>query len=150
MSFVLVNQWNEFAGQPNGGGYGPHHDDFVDSYSSELTNDMEPTDLAACGYKRPNITCGGYGYRQLNLLRLATAVLKEGPGAALGASTVLLPTSPPTGAVLQGHAEVNVTWEGLTSKSAVQVQVQGGAGEGGGGGPFVPVDGSDLSFTLDG
>jgi len=63
LSFVLVNQWNEFAGQANGQGYGPNHDLYVDSYSAELTNDMEPTDLAACAYRRPNTTCGGYGYR---------------------------------------------------------------------------------------
>lgn len=94
--FLFVCQWNEFAGellflllmvapfigfagtgQANGQGYGPNHDDYVDSYSAELSNDMEPTSLTACAYARPNTVCGGWCVHccgLLLLLRAATMV----------------------------------------------------------------------------
>ena len=40
--FLLICQWNEFAGQPNGSpGY-------TDSYNVSLSNDFEPTRFVLC------------------------------------------------------------------------------------------------------
>ena len=68
--FLLICQWNEFAGQANGGGIGPNHNIYVDSHSPQLSNDIEPTSLTTCAYKRPNKTCDGYGWQPINLLRV--------------------------------------------------------------------------------
>ena len=45
---LLICQWNEFAGQPGG-----PPGQYVDSYNSSLTNDMEPISLSECAYVRP-------------------------------------------------------------------------------------------------
>eukprot|EP00045_Choanoeca_perplexa_P012012 m.129474 g.129474 ORF g.129474 m.129474 type:complete len:574 (-) comp15850_c0_seq6:226-1947(-) len=60
---VLVNQWNEFAGQAEGSKA------YADIYNTSLGNDMEPLSLTECGYPRPGTVCGGWGYRYLNLLK---------------------------------------------------------------------------------
>jgi hypothetical protein len=65
--FLLICQWNEFAGQPEGAGYGPKHDMYVDSYSPELSNDIEPTSLTTPAYRGK----GGWGYLYLNLTQAA-------------------------------------------------------------------------------
>ncbi|HOZ49462.1 MAG TPA: hypothetical protein PLO37_24020 [Candidatus Hydrogenedentes bacterium] len=62
--FVLLHQFNEFAGQPEGAGYGENHDIYVDSYSVELSDDFEPVSLTAPGYRGDN---GGWGFYYLNL-----------------------------------------------------------------------------------
>ena len=49
--FIQIHQWNEFAGQPKGHGYGPRHDVYVDEYSPEFSDDIEPTQLDKCGYR---------------------------------------------------------------------------------------------------
>ena len=41
---LLVCQWNEWNGQPDG-----HPGGFVDAYNISFTNDLEPTALAECG-----------------------------------------------------------------------------------------------------
>ncbi len=65
--FLLLNQWNEFAGQPVGGGYGPKHDVYVDIYSEELSDDMEPVSVQLPGLR----SRGGEGYRDYNLTSAA-------------------------------------------------------------------------------
>lgn len=65
--FLLICQWNEFAGQPKASGYGPKHDVYVDCFSPELSNDIEPTSLTTPAY-RGN---GGWGYFYLNLTQAA-------------------------------------------------------------------------------
>lgn len=53
---LLVNQWNEYAGQPEKAGT-----EYVDIYNATLGNDMEPTSLTECAYVRPNNRrCGGW------------------------------------------------------------------------------------------
>ncbi|EDQ86421.1 uncharacterized protein MONBRDRAFT_28297 [Monosiga brevicollis MX1] len=95
---VLVCQWNEFIGQSEGS-----TTTYVDIYNSTLGNDMEPTDLVQCAYQRPDdLHCGGWlwlknrappqqradigcwvrGYRSLNMLRGATALMSD-PEVAL-------------------------------------------------------------------
>jgi len=63
--FLLLNQWNEFAGQAEGTGYGPNKDQYVDTYNVELSDDIEPTSLTACSYRG----CGGWGFYYQNLTR---------------------------------------------------------------------------------
>jgi len=105
--FVFICQWNEYAGQPNGQGYGPNNDIYVDSYSADLSNDIEPTSLNACPYPRPNTTCGGWGYQATNLQR---ALIDHyfNISQALD-STFLTITSPVFGQVIQ-NSILNVTW----------------------------------------
>ena len=63
--FVMLHQFNEFAGQPEGHGYGEKHDIYVDSYSVELSDDIEPVSLTAHAYRGQ----GGWGFFYLNLTR---------------------------------------------------------------------------------
>lgn len=77
--FIQVHQWNEFAGQENGRGipvdyWGskPAHAKseaprqvYADEYDVQLSDDLEPTHLHACGYRG----CGGWGYYYYNLTR---------------------------------------------------------------------------------
>ncbi len=78
--FLLINQWNEFFGQKNGEGYGPKHDGYGDTYSVELSDDIEPTKLDGCGYRG----CGGWGYYYLNLTKALIDLYRgETPDASL-------------------------------------------------------------------
>ncbi|MGC8632073.1 MAG: hypothetical protein ACP5T2_06660, partial [Thermoprotei archaeon] len=43
--FIIINQWNEFAGQPNGSA------SYEDCYSAQYSNDIEPTQLDGWGYR---------------------------------------------------------------------------------------------------
>ena len=63
---VLLHQWNEFTGQSEGNGHGPEHDIYVDSYSVELSDDLEPVSMTAPGYRGDH---GGWGFYYLNLTR---------------------------------------------------------------------------------
>ncbi len=63
--FLQIHQFQEFAGQWEGGGYGPARDMYVDSYSVELSDDIEPVSLTAHAYRGE----GGWGFLYLNLLR---------------------------------------------------------------------------------
>jgi hypothetical protein len=71
--FLELHQFNEFAGQPEGGGYGPNHDIYVDSYSSELCDDMEPVSLTAPAYRGD----GGWGFLFLNLTRALVDLYRQ-------------------------------------------------------------------------
>eukprot|EP01083_Nonionella_stella_P037178 101371_1 len=70
--FLFICQWNEFRGHANGAAtYG-------DIYNSTLGNDIEPASLTQCGYIRPNDAyCGGWGFRQLNILHSITYLLSS-------------------------------------------------------------------------
>ena len=63
--FIEIHQFNEFAGQPEGHGYGPNKDVYVDSYSVELSDDIEPVSLTAPAYRGE----GAWGFFYLNLTR---------------------------------------------------------------------------------
>jgi len=62
---ILLHQFNEFAGQAESHSYGPDRDIYVDSYSVELSDDIEPISLTA-GYRGDQ---GGWGFHYLNLTR---------------------------------------------------------------------------------
>lgn len=117
--FLMVCQWNEYAGQPNGGGYGPDKNRFVDSYSPNLSNDLEPTSPGACAYARPNRTCGGYGWQPANLFRALLDQYRSVTWAASAAgppfnSTLVLIKQPEDGAILGvngvGATTLSVSW----------------------------------------
>eukprot|EP00730_Choanoeca_flexa_P002907 TRINITY_DN11224_c0_g1_i3.p1 TRINITY_DN11224_c0_g1~~TRINITY_DN11224_c0_g1_i3.p1 ORF type:complete len:572 (+),score=75.70 TRINITY_DN11224_c0_g1_i3:2-1717(+) len=93
---VLINQWNEFAGQPNGA------DAYADIYNTSLGNDMEPLSLTECGYPRPNTTCGGWGYRYLNFLRGAVMRISSQDTA----SSIFTVASPRYGATVARQMQV--------------------------------------------
>jgi len=57
--FILICQWNEFAGQPNGSS------GYYDCYSVQYSNDIEPTQLDGWGYRGD----GGWGYYYLVLTK---------------------------------------------------------------------------------
>ena len=90
---VLLHQWNEFTGQSEGNGHGPNHDIYVDSYSVELSDDLEPVSMTAPGYRGDN---GGWGFYYLNLTR---ALLDLYRGHAPG-DTILAVAGPFRGATV--------------------------------------------------
>lgn len=85
--FLNVCQWNEYAGTPEG----PAGTAYEDSYSPDLSNDLEPTSPWAPAYQRPGQVRagGGYGYRGLNSLALVRALLAD-PTAADGSAALFI------------------------------------------------------------
>ena len=97
--FLNICQWNEFAGQPIGHGYGSQHNIYLDCYDTHLSNDIEPTSLTAyCG-------CGGWGFYYLNLTRAFVNLYHQG----VPRTTVLAIGSPERNAVVSGKS-VFVRW----------------------------------------
>ena len=70
---MLIHQFNEFAGQPEGLGHGPEKNHYYDTYSAELTDDCEPTSLDTPAYRSK----GGWGFHYLNLVRAAVDLYKQ-------------------------------------------------------------------------
>ncbi len=106
--FIELHQFQEFAGQFEGNGYGPKHDHYVDSYSVEFSDDIEPVSLDAPGYRGE----GGWGFFYLNLTRaLVDLYRQETP-----ATTVVAIGQPANGAVITDD-EVEVVWTSV-GKSA--------------------------------
>lgn len=99
IEFILLSQWAEYAGQPNGGGYGPNHDIYVDSYSAELSNELEPTSMYACAYRRPGIACGAWGMRNLNTVGMLVDAVQDVTALDEGVVAVAI-TSPTLGATV--------------------------------------------------
>ncbi len=93
--FLLINQWNEFAGQPRAAST------HVDTYTAALSNDIEPTSLSGCGYA----SCGGWGFYYLNLTR-ALIHLYHQPHPQ---TTVLAVAAPLRGQVVCGPT-LHVSW----------------------------------------
>ncbi|MEN8202314.1 MAG: hypothetical protein ABFS28_06940 [Bacteroidota bacterium] len=63
---VMLHQFNEYTGQTEGHGYGPDNSIYVDSYSNELSDDLEPVSLTAPGFRGDQ---GGWGFYYVNLTR---------------------------------------------------------------------------------
>jgi hypothetical protein len=99
--FLIINQWNEFAGQPDGGGYGPKKDQYVDCYSPELSDDIEPTSLTTKAYRGS----GGWGYSYYNM----TSALIRLYHAPKPNSTLLAVSQPLNGAIVHGDL-LRVEW----------------------------------------
>ena len=101
--FILLHQFNEFSGQSEGNGIGPNHDIYVDSYSVELSDDIEPVSTTALGYRGDK---GGWGYYFLNLTRALIAIDKN----TSEGSTILAVANPIRNSVLKKDSKLNVQW----------------------------------------
>lgn len=103
--FLEIHQYQEFAGQWEGAGYGPGKDLYVDSYSVELSDDIEPVSLTAAAYRGD----GGWGFYYLNLLRALVDCYRQ----AEPETTVLALDHPGYGKTVSGDAlPLRWTWVG--------------------------------------
>ncbi len=108
--FIQLHQFQEYAGQWEGGGYGPEKDIYVDSYSVEMSDDIEPTSLTAPGYRGE----GGWGYYYLNLTRALVDLYHQEPMD----TTVLALASPsPHQVIMDDHLKVEWNWVGKAPQS---------------------------------
>jgi hypothetical protein len=101
--FILLHQFNEFTGQGEGSGYGPNHNVYLDSYSVELSDDIEPVSTTAAGYRGDK---GGWGYYFLNLTRALISVDRNNSNG----STILSVAKPIRNSVLKKDEKLNVQW----------------------------------------
>lgn len=109
--FLLINQFNEFAGEP------PSATVHVDTYTESLSDDIEPTSLTDCGY----VSCGGWGFYYLNLTRALIGLYRH-PNPQ---STVLAVGSPLQGSAVCGNT-LGVDWTALGAKpKGYEVRVDG-------------------------
>lgn len=99
--FVQLHQFQEYAGQPEGQGYGPNHDQYVDTYSVELSDDIEPVSMTAPAY-RGN---GGWGYLYLNLTRALVDLYKQPKPI-----TTVVAIETPLGGSLVAGPSINLAW----------------------------------------
>ena len=93
--FLLINQFNEFAGQPASAAV------HVDTYTEALSDDIEPTSVGDCGYA----SCGGWGFFYLDLTRALVSMYHE----TKPRSTLLAVGGPLSGATACG-ATLPVFW----------------------------------------
>ena len=99
---VFLHQFNEFAGQPEGRGYGPDNNIYVDSYSVEFSDDLEPVSLTAPGYRGDK---GGWGFYYLNLTQALMAMYRDEEPQ----DTLIAISSPLAGTIIDDET-IHVTW----------------------------------------
>ena len=115
--FLQVHQYQEFAGQWEGFGYGPNRDIYVDSYSVERSDDVEPVSRTARAYRGE----GGWGFYYLNLLRALVDCYQQ----AKPETTVLVLSQPLDGASLSGPT-VDIAWQWLgKAPESIELRVNG-------------------------
>ncbi|MBE0655043.1 MAG: hypothetical protein IH594_14675, partial [Bacteroidales bacterium] len=71
---IFLHQFNEFAGQGIGHGYGPNKDIYLDEYSMEFSDDIEPVSLTAPGLRD---STGGWGFYYLNMTRALMDIFRN-------------------------------------------------------------------------
>jgi len=96
--FLLVCQWNEFAGNPDGSA------SYVDTYNATFSNDMEPTSTTECGgyvhhddERQLPVCDDGWGFFPLNLLTASLHSYADSlapPPSPQNATTLIRLTSP--------------------------------------------------------
>lgn len=107
--FIQIHQWNEFAGQKKGEGYGSHHQVYVDEYNLPFSDDLEPTQLHGCAYRG----CGGWGYYYMNLTKALISLYRgETPDI-----TVMALSSPFEPLNVKG-SKLPLTWETIGARPA--------------------------------
>ena len=65
-SFIMLHQFQEYTGQSEGKGYGENKNIYVDSYSVEYSDDIEPVSLTSPGYRKDK---GGWGFYYVNMTK---------------------------------------------------------------------------------
>jgi len=101
---IFLHQFNEYTGQRDGDGMGPDHDIYGDTYSVELSDDIEPVSPTAPGYRGDR---GGWGFYYLNLTRALMDYYRHKADDC----TFLAVSSPArNAAVLSSNKTLNVTW----------------------------------------
>ena len=107
--FIQVHQWNEFAGQKEGKGFGPQHNVYGDEYNLELSDDIEPTKMNKCAYRG----CGGWGYYYMNLTTALISLYRhQTPGI-----TVMALSGPFKAEVVKTHV-LPLRWETIGEQPA--------------------------------
>lgn len=106
--FVMFHQWAEFTGQLEGRGSGPEHNGYADSYSAELSDDIEPTSLTTPAYRGD----GGWGFEELNLIRALVDLLHQ-----KRQETTVVAIEQPLRAATVTASKLDVRWTSL-GKSA--------------------------------
>lgn len=105
---VFLHQWQEYSGQREGDGRGPNRNIYTDTYSVELSDDLEPVSLTAPGYRSRQDNsrdCGGWGFYYLNLTQALMSLYR---GRANGC-TILAVGSPLRHASVTGGV-LAVSW----------------------------------------
>lgn len=128
--FVVLHQFNEFAGQYEGHGYGADGSLYGDSYSVELSDDFEPVSLTTPAYRGK----GGWGFYYLNLTRALVDLYRQPEPA----TTVVVVSSPSRNDILTSdRCLVEWAWVGKPPKTfsiavngeAVHRDIQGASRE---------------------
>ena len=115
---VFLHQFQEFAGQLESEGRGANRDEFGDTYSVDLSDDIEPTSLTAPAY-RGN---GGWGYFYLNLTKALTDQLAR----KTADTTVIVIAKPDRNHEVSGrNMEFQWRYSGVTPKHGVDVSLDG-------------------------
>jgi len=100
--FIQIHQWNEFAGQKKGEGYGPRHDVFGDEYNLEFSDDIEPVGSDAVTYRDR----GGWGYYYMNLTKALISLYRgKTPGI-----TVMALSGPSQPALVKDN-QLRLSWK---------------------------------------
>ncbi len=73
-AFIMLHQYNEYTGQSDGQGYGKNKEIYVDVYSVDLSDEIEPVSLTAPGYRGDN---GGWGFFYQNLTKALTLIYNK-------------------------------------------------------------------------
>ncbi|MDF1514368.1 MAG: hypothetical protein P1S60_11220, partial [Anaerolineae bacterium] len=102
---IFLHQWQEYSGQLEGDGRGPDCNIYTDTYSVELSDDLEPVSLTASGYRGDR---GGWGFYYLNLTQ---ALMHLYRGLA-GDSTILAVGHPVHNQKVEGSI-LNVSWSAI-------------------------------------
>jgi hypothetical protein len=108
-TFLLINQWNEFAGQPKGEGTGPKHDQYVDTYNVPLSDDIEPTSLTEVGYRGGT----GWGFTYQNLTRALIRIY-----SGQDKKSVVLALAPLDYKQLESGSTLDIAWSAAGATSA--------------------------------
>jgi hypothetical protein len=99
--YLYLHQFQEFLGAPEGQGHGANKDLYYDTYSAELSDDIEPVSLTAPGYRGE----GGWGYFYLNLTRALVDLYRQPEPQ----TTVAVISSPVRKQVVSGP-ELKISW----------------------------------------
>ena len=121
---LLVTQWNEWAGAPDG-----NSNAYTDDYNLTLSNEIEPVSLTECGGyvhkddKGQLPVCNtGYGFRNLNVLAATLQVYRDDTQVTREATTVVR-----LGPVVVGPSDsmLSVNWSVMGTSGAVELTIDG-------------------------